>query len=187
MAHSGKLCNTFEDRPFKPGISVFPNADCADRTCDGVPCGQPDWVLKGDSFRTDNWIRGWIITQLLTQARADPCDVPDNVKSLRGWWADSFRTTRFVSGSKLWTLSWDRSVNSTLTKARFYAQDALSPLMSWKIADTIEVTATYKGKQTIALSIVVTGPRVTKTQTVDLVGSSLPDMSWLWKTETGAL
>lgn len=186
MAHSGTLCNDFPDRPFRAGLSVFPNADCAERTCDGVPCGQPDIQLQDGSFRRDNWIRSWVITQLLTQARVDACDLPYGARDNRGWWADSIRNVNFTSGSKLWSLSWSRSVNETLTKARLYTEEALQPLLAWNIAETINVTAKYNGQQTIEIQVDVGGPSTGKTRTT-LVGVTLPDMSWLWKTETGAI
>lgn len=173
-------CNALTTPPFRRGIATQLTPKC-DAYCDVGGVGTPTWkVTTGRQLGTDDWIRGWILNQLSTRAAIACADTSLGIKS-GGWWADAFRGDYpgFVSGSKLWSLQWSKTVNETLQTARRYIEDALSYLVTWKIADSIVVDVQYVNKRVLLATITITGP--TASVTVQASGEQLPDFGWLWQ------
>lgn len=159
---------------------------CCD-VCDEAGVGNPNWVVLPDGhFDRTGWIKGWIVNQLSTRAAVTCVEQPAlDRRRAGGWWADAFRTgAAFVSGSKLWSLQWSRSVNETLLTAQRYAEEALAPLITWGIASSVKVEARYVSKSVMTLTVTVTGPSLEAAAT--LQGQALPDYTWLWRADAEA-
>jgi phage gp46-like protein len=184
MAHSGEPCVDYRIGPFRTGLAVQPVSDCLGTNCLDVLCSQPDIAVSGGRLRTDNWIRSWIMTQLLTQARIPKlCDLPNGSNAPRGWWADSYRQGGFTAGSLLWTISFTNGVNEAAQYAQLYAMTALQWLRKWGIVEEITVSAKYTGQGTLQLDVVVSGPSRSGPLALVVSGVTLPDMGWVWKAQ----
>lgn len=163
---------------FRRGIATQLVGDCQSY-CDVQGTATPTWrATLSRSLDNRQWIRGWIINQLSTRGAAT-CQDTTAIKRAGGWWADAYRGDTFRSGSKLWTLQWSKTINETLQLAKSYAEEALSYLVTWKIASSVVVDVAYINKSVLTLAVTVTGPNVNVTTT--LVGQSLPDFGWLWQ------
>ncbi len=163
-----------------PGISTRRIPLCAPSNCEGCQPGVGEWYLnrQGTLDRT-HWIEGWVATQLFSRGLA-LCDENPLGKRSGGWWADSFRSDNFKSGSTLWMLRWKSVSNQTLIDAKTIALDALQPLIAWGIASNIIVTPTYVTRQVMQLKIVVQGPGDSK-QAIAITGQAMPDQTYLWQ------
>lgn len=164
---------------FRSGIATQLIAGCS-TYCDVGQTATPGWrIVPGRTLDTRDWIKGWIVNQLSTRAVVECDETPLQIKT-GGWWADAFRgSVVFVSGSKLWSLQWSKSITETLIMAQRYAEDALHYLVSWKIAESVTVDVAYVSKNVLTLAVTVKGPNVDTT--VTLAGQQLPDFGWLWQ------
>lgn len=167
---------------FRPGISTQLISSCV-TCCDIGRTGSPNWNVGRDkTLDTTEWVKGWILNQLSTRAEVT-CEEEEAISSRKrgGWWADSFRDVTFKTGSKLWSLQWSQTINATLETAKRYAEEALSYLVAWGIADSVTVSASYVNKVVLKLNVTVVGPSFKAVTT--LQGQALPDYTWLWREE----
>lgn len=88
-----------------------------------------------------------IILSLGSDARALPDDpLPDDSGDKRGWCGDVTPPDGLSSdsyGSRLWLLSREKQLASTLVRAEQYARDALEWMIGDGIADRVEVSASF--------------------------------------------
>ena len=91
-----------------------------------------------------------VVISLFTWRRAAP---DDKVEGTRwGWWADGFDgEANDRIGSRLWLLSREKVTNSTMTRAREYAEEALLWLTEQKVATKVTVTVERRGLDGLAL------------------------------------
>lgn len=170
---------------FRSGIATQLINSCV-TCCDVGRTGTPNWNVGRDkTLDTTEWVRGWVLNQLSTRAQVT-CEEEIGIRDRRrgGWWADSHRETTFATGSKLWSLKWSQTVNATLETAKRYAEEALSYLVTWGIADSVTVSASYVNKVVLKLNVIVVGPSFKVATT--LQGQALPDYTWLWRAENAA-
>jgi len=194
-----------------PGISVRHTPSCAGDLCSLFGCSNGgNWRLTRDgTLDRAEWIKGWIMTQLLTRGYVS-CEEHPLGKRGGGWWADVFRGAQtqasFRSGSKLWALQWMHGgATATLVQyARQYAQQALQPLLTWGLVSSLNVDAFYISRGPIAgrvshvvspgggshdradplgaiiqLKINVSGPGMQSSYSI--AGSRMPNSIWLWR------
>ena len=174
---------------FQPGISVRHSPSCSGNICGLFQCDGGNWrVTSRGTLDRSEWIKGWIMTQLLTRGQVDCRDHPLGKRD-GGWWADAFRSADnyngFRSGSKLWALQFSHggASNEVLLRAKQYAQQALQPLLTWGIVSKLRIDALYVTRlpfqATIQLKITISGPGVTSSFTVE--GQQQPNAEWLWR------
>jgi len=173
-------CGTTNYPLFQLPISDRRIPECSPPTCP-QECTGGNAALHPTNFGTldrSRWIEGWIIRQLFTRGRVE-CEEHYLNKRDGGWWADSFRSDSFSSGSKLWSLKWGRVNNETLILAKRYAADALQPLLAWGVVATLIVGARYVSHSVLQITVAITGPGVSR----DLAfqGSAMPNSTWLWE------
>lgn len=165
---------------FSPGISNRQVPLCEGPTCD---CDGPSIaryrVTNSGTLDRSHWIEGWIIGQLTTRGEV-ACEEHTLKKRDGGWWADSFRKPiGFKSGSKLWSLQWSFVTNEALIMAKQYATQALQYLMAWGIASSIKIDTTYVSQKVMRLHVIVIGPSLTQSVTIE--GQGVPNSGWLWQ------
>ena len=109
-------------------------------------------VLRAGGRELNPLVRAVIIS-LFTWRRANPDDVlPGNERM--GWWGDSFPTVpNDKIGSRLWLLSREKLIPSTVQRARRYAEEALAWLVKDGVAARVEVEAERQGLSTLALGV----------------------------------
>jgi len=174
------VCRTTEFPSFERPITMRRVPECSPPTCP-QECVGGNAALHINNLGTidrDRWLEAWIIGQLFTRGRVE-CDEHPLGKRDGGWWADSFRTDQFSSGSKLWSLKWRVANNEALITARQYALEALGYLTTWGLVATLDVRAMYASRQVMNLFVKITGPGISR----ELVfqGTAMPDATWLWE------
>jgi phage gp46-like protein len=118
-----------------------------------------DWQVGVGDLVSGNTLQTAVIRSLFTDKRAPAgTTLPYPSADLRGCWSDSY--TGIQIGSLLWLLERTAIGDRTtlLLQAETYASDALAWLITEGVAATINVTATFAGPDTIALSIELVEP-----------------------------
>lgn len=95
-----------------------------------------------------------------------------------GHWSDSFRKDGLTAGSLLRTLGTFGRINDQVNLARAYAQADMQKLVTMKIAESVDVKATYGGGRSINLDITVYG-RGGEITRVGLTGAPTGN-EWRW-------
>lgn len=96
-----------------------------------------------------------VIISLFTWRRANPDDVLPGAERM-GWWGDSFASiANDQIGSRLWLLSREKLIESTVQRARRYAEEALAWLVNDGVAARVQVVAERQGIYTLALGVTV--------------------------------
>ncbi|MGR6980801.1 phage GP46 family protein [Testudinibacter sp. P27/CKL/0425] len=110
--------------------------------------GNGDLVIFNDALILDDSLTTAIIISLFTDLR---------VGGEHGWWGDSFNEdTRQQTGSKLWTLSREKQLQTVLDDAQRYANDALAWLITDGEIKGYQVFATNPQTSVLLLTIIVT-------------------------------
>ncbi len=102
-----------------------------------------------------------VMLSLFTDRRAEDGDTLDSGESdRRGWWADEFNEVAGDrTGSRLWRLRRSKRTQEVLTLAEQYTREALAWLLEDKVADHLEVTASFVGEEGWQLDILVFRPK----------------------------
>lgn len=94
------------------------------------------------------------IVSLFTWRRANADDVTEGQKM--GWWGDaSAGVANDRIGSRLWLLSREKLLPSTINRARQYAQESLAWMVEDALASRVEVQAERFGNSGIALAVTI--------------------------------
>lgn len=122
--------------------------------------GGAELFLEANDIATDAGLETAILISLFTDRRTDdPAAVPTGDGDLRGWWADSFPVVEGdLIGSRLWLLSREKRVESVPSRAEEYAREALDWLIEDRVADRVEVSAEWEGRDALILQVVVHQP-----------------------------
>ena len=169
---------------------------CGDYVMCGYPCQIPglEYVDRPDiphpdqsppggaysGYRTisnDEWVRGLILNILNTRARNDVrCPTP---AAVFGHWSESYRDDGLYVGSTMWNAaekSYIRIADAVKAVGSAVRAD-MSKLVALGIASKVEVEATYKGSNSVAITILVT--TVTGRSKINLSGSFVSE-TWVW-------
>jgi phage gp46-like protein len=125
-----------------------------------------DWLRPSDpAYATSGPLQTAVIVMLFTDRVVGPDQVPeDGTGDRRGWWADSYIGTPI--GSRLWTLR--RAVksdgNAILKLAQSYVDEALAPLVTQGVAQTVTCAASWLDRTFLLLNIVIAKPNGTATR-----------------------
>lgn len=100
-----------------------------------------DYALDALGLEQDDGLDTAVILSLFTDARAGDDDVlPHGQSDRRGWWADAYpATTGDRIGSRLWLLRASKQLQSSLTTAKQYAEEALAWMVDDGVAKRVEV------------------------------------------------
>jgi len=116
-------------------------------------------------LETESGIRTAVIISLFTDRRANNDDVlPDpNSTDKRGWWGDlaSPDVEGDRIGSRLWLLSREKTVETTVPKTKGYITESLEWMLDDKIAKKIDVEVERQGtpgNDILAFSVAVHMP-----------------------------
>lgn len=107
--------------------------------------GCADLVFSGGSLALDDGLSSVVLASLLTDARADVVELPEDESDRRGWWGDALEGDAQAAspwGSPLWTLRRAKTERETLRKAEDYARRALAWMIGDGIVASVDVTAT---------------------------------------------
>lgn len=125
-----------------------------------------DLALDGLGLATDGGLGTAVVLSLFTDRQAAPDDVlPAGATDRRGWWGDVVPLADgYQLGSRLWLLGREKQLPEVLERAHFYAEEALTWLVTCGAAAAVRVDATNPAPGVLALAVTVTAP-ATGTQT----------------------
>lgn len=152
----------------------------------GGDCGEYGMAMapvEGGSERErriDNagWVQSLIYNILLTDGRMSDSACGYRPGARGGHWSDSFRSDGLTAGSLLRTLGTFGRINDQVNLAGAYAKADMAKLVTMKVADSVDVKATYGGGLSINLDITVYGRSGDVTR-VGLTGSPTGS-EWRW-------
>lgn len=119
-----------------------------------------DMALDGFDLKRDDGLETAVFLSLFTDARATPDVVPAEFTSddLRGYWGDIAGEEGDRHGSLLWTLTREKQIDSTLTRARQYASEALRWMKQDFVTDRVEVTTTFVARGVMRIIVDIYRP-----------------------------
>ena len=122
--------------------------------------GIGQWQVVGPGLAEDNGLETAVILSLFTDRQADPDDVlPDNSTDRRGWWADAYPSVDGdLIGSRLWLLSREKQLPEVLSRAKEYAEEALSWMIEDGVADSVVAIAEKAGAELLGLTVQINRP-----------------------------
>lgn len=102
--------------------------------------GLLDMSLAGADFAGDDTLRTAVFLSLCTDRLAQPYEVPEG-EHRRGWWADAYaQVLGDLFGCRWWLLAREKQLQSTVQRAKGYAQEALDWLIEDGLAKSVTVT-----------------------------------------------
>lgn len=155
---------------------------------DSDNCGDTcsSWGLsvgENGTIKTTDWLRSLIVSILGTDARK-----PDNVCGYRpgaraGHWSDSYRNGRYPGtvGTSIRDLTSHGRIADAVQELRAYAQHDLQKLITYGVANRVEVNVTYKGANTTYLEIIVYGQGDADGTRVGMNVTRIAN-AWVWDT-----
>lgn len=140
-----------------------------------------DVVLQGMDLARDDGLETAIVISLFTDRRCSADQLPDNETDQRGFWGDAFAMLAGdQTGSLLWLLAREKTINAVLARAKDYAADALKWLLEDKVAAALEIETEYVRRGVLAIAVRVIKPS----------GDALPfryEYAWLRQAESQGL
>lgn len=102
-----------------------------------------------------------VMISLFTDRRAEDGDTLEAGETdRRGWWADTFNEVAGDKiGSRLWRLRRTKRTQEVLLLAEQYAREALAWLVEDRVAERLEISASFVGAEGWRLDIVVVRPK----------------------------
>ena len=123
-----------------------------------------DLSLLGLDLERDDGLESAVIVSLFTDARCRPEELPLGEPDRRGYWADAYAMQEGdQTGSLLWLLRREKTINAVLNRARDYARQALQWMIDDRVAAAVEVNAEYLRRGVMGLAVSIyrpTGQRV---------------------------
>ena len=130
------------------------------------------------TIKNTDWLQSLILNILNTRARTDlKCPSPAGVY---GHWSESYRDDGLHIGSRLWNAA-DKSyarVDDAVKAIQAAVEYDMAKLTVMKVADSVEVEAAYRGKNTVG--VVITATVAQAKHVINLSGSFVSG-SWVWQ------
>lgn len=107
-----------------------------------------DLVMDGPDLATDDGLETAAVVSLFTDARADPEELPEGHDDRRGFWGSDV-------GSKLWTLSREKTLNDVVVRAEEYTREALQWMQDDGVVSSIEVAANLESREKLGINVYI--------------------------------
>ena len=119
-----------------------------------------DYALDALGLVADSGLQTAVILSLFTDRRANADDVlPGDPADRRGWWADAYPMLPGDKiGSRLWLLNREKQLQSVLSRAQEYAQEALQWMLDDGVASSVVCSAQIVRMGLLGLTIAITPP-----------------------------
>ena len=155
-----------------------------DRLCDRMGLRFIDTVdgggtVTGRTIDTSEWVRSLAINILSTdgEAEASDCGVRPGLRG--GHWSQSFAAAEDGFGVTFRKMSIDCSLNEAAATIEALLTAALSRLVTYGVARSVEVSARYAGRGQVEAEITITGERDLDVSKVAISGSRIAN-AWVW-------
>ena len=143
----------------------------------GSPVKDVAWEDGFRSIARKEWMLSLILNILNTRARTDlRCPTP---AAVYGHWSESYRDDGLWIGSRLWNAA-EKSyirVADSVKAIQAAIQADMAKLTALGVADTVEVVATYRGRNSVEVSIIAI--KRNARHVLNLSGTFVSD-TWIW-------
>jgi hypothetical protein len=166
-----------------PGLEYIDDPKDYTGPSTAAPFGNPRsgdvvWPDGGRSIKNTEWILGLILNILNTRARTDlRCPSP---AAVYGHWSESYRTDNLWIGSRLWNAA-EKSyirVADSVKAIQAAIQADVGKLIVLGVADSVTVEATYRGRNSVEVTVVAT--KTNARHVLNLSGTFVSD-TWVWQ------
>jgi phage gp46-like protein len=120
-----------------------------------------DLAISANDLVAEDGLQTAVELSLFTDRRAEDGDtLPAGETDRRGWWADAAPVVAGDKiGSRLWLLAREKQTATTRQRLEKYAAEALQWLIDDKVAERIEVAASFPSPGIYVLEVEVFRPR----------------------------
>jgi phage gp46-like protein len=135
---------------------------------------------KQRTIVTSDWVRGLALNILLTDGQKDdtPCGWRPNARG--GHWSDGYRENAGNSGSRVRYLKAHGRIADAIAELITIVRHDMQKLVSYGVAKSVDVTASYLGSNRAKLEINVFGDGGSSVN-VGISGTRIAN-SWVWNT-----
>jgi hypothetical protein len=158
---------------------------CGDYFLCGHECSLPglkyidndETVEDGRTIMNSDWLLSLILNILNTRARTDKrCSSP---AAIYGHWSESYRDDQLYIGTRLWNAAERNYVRmaDAVKAIRAAIQSDMSKLVALGVADSVEVEATYSGRNGVEVTVIAV--KVGARHALNLSGTFVSD-TWIW-------
>ena len=161
------------------GDFVLCGHECAIPGLEYVDSSEPHVTPGGPprTIKNSDWLLSLILNILNTRARTDlRCPSP---AAVYGHWSESYRDDGLWIGSRLWNAA-EKSyirVADSVKAIQAAIQADMAKLTIQGVADTVEVVATYRGRNSVEVSIIAI--KRNARHVLNLSGTFVSD-TWIW-------
>ena len=125
----------------------------------GSGAGIADLLIDGVDLATDDGLQTAVYISLFSDRLAMPDDLPAGEADRRGWWGDMFPDAPDDQfGSHLWLLQREKQTQETRLRAEGYARRALDWMLEDRIADRVDVAASYPERGVLLIEVAIRRP-----------------------------
>lgn len=153
------------------------DVDCAIPGLEYVDSDTPDGTDR--TIRNDEWLISLILNILNTRARNDTkCPTP---AAVYGHWSESYRGDNLYIGSRMWNAAEKTypRIGDSVAAVNAAIQADMAKLVAMKVADKVDVEASYAGRGMI--NVVIKAITVSKVHILDLSGTVSASGAWVWQ------
>lgn len=175
-----QLCDTFIDECGNEcgryGLQLYCPEDPED-----FRCKEHDTPTKTRSIRTNDWVKSLALNILLTNGRRADAVCGWKPGTRGGHWSDSYRNgigEGSTAGSLVRDLHSHGRVADAISELRAIVEYDMQKMVTYGIAQSVEVEVTYKGANTAQVDITIYGVDG-ETNNVGMTATRNKN-SWLW-------
>lgn len=118
-----------------------------------------DLEIKDNDLVSDDGLETALAISLFTDKRVSDEELPSGHLSKRGWWGDMYpEVDQDQIGSRLWTLSPEKTTTETLKRSEDFAREATSWMIEDGLADAVNVLSEYNTSKQLILNVDVVKP-----------------------------
>lgn len=134
--------------------------DCDIGDSCGASCHEVNLELihtdDGATISTDNWVVGIAMNILLTDARREDTACGYVPRAINGHWSENFIAGDIRVGTGLRYIPPAANINESVALIVAYARNSLEKLMTYGVAQDVNVTGSYIGGAQMQLNIEIT-------------------------------
>ena len=126
---------------------------------DNAAFGRGDIAVADGDLETDDGLQTAVIVSLFTDTRVETDELPAGSADKRGWWGQTLQDdTDDAFGSKLWLLEREKRTLAVLPRFEEYCREALAWLIEDNLAVSVDVTARFGIRRSVAIGIEIRTP-----------------------------
>jgi hypothetical protein len=136
---------------------------------------------RGASFATNDWVRSLLLNIFSTEARKFPSDCGNVPGQQGGHWSESYGDGTYI-GTKMYSNNKNLVVRNTSEAVKLFVaavQVDAYKLVTYGVANAVNVKGTYLGNMRVMIDIEVIGPTVTDGR-VNLKAQRINNQ-WVWE------